>query len=154
LLPREYKTANCFEALEAAHKLFAPVAHLVADEHRRYREGAIPHCRATARPRNRYHRACKQRKPAHSKATPVTKESPHSDQCPRRPRRFQPDTTTSPVSRPTTMRSLQQCSVVSRSTEIPLRLRNSSQMFAASITAKLRLGIAPSRQNQACDVGY
>jgi hypothetical protein len=25
LLPREYKTANCFEALEAAHKFFAPV---------------------------------------------------------------------------------------------------------------------------------
>jgi hypothetical protein len=99
LLPRERKTAKCFEVPEATHNRCVPVAHPVADEHRRYREGAIPHCRATARPRNRYHRACKQRKPAHSKATPVTKESPHSDQYPRRPRRFQPDTTTSPVSK-------------------------------------------------------
>jgi hypothetical protein len=44
------------------------------------------------------------------------------------------------------MRSLQQCLAVSRCTEIQLRLRNSSQMFAAPITANLLLGIAHSQQ--------
>jgi hypothetical protein len=124
LLPRECKTANCFAVLEATHNRSAPVRRPLEDEHRMYLEKAMFCSRAPTRLRTRCHRACKKRKPAHSKATSVKMESPHSDQFLRRPRHSQPDTTKSPVSKPPTMRSLQKSSVVSRCREIQLRLRN------------------------------
>jgi hypothetical protein len=102
LLPRERKTANCFEALEATHNRSQPDKRPTADELQLYPERATLSrlsCQATARPRNRCHRACKQPKPARSKATPVTKDSRHSDRCPRRARHSQLNTTTSPVSK-------------------------------------------------------
>ena len=56
-------------------------------------------CQAIARPHDCCHRACKQPKPARSKAMPVTKDSHHNDRCSRPTRHSQPNTTTSPVSK-------------------------------------------------------
>jgi hypothetical protein len=114
LLPRECKTANRFEALEVAHNLFAAVMRLLQNEHRRYLEEAIFCAQAPALLWSRYHQLCKRRKLAHSKATPVAKDSHDSDQCSRRAPPSQPNTTTSSVSRPGTTGSLQQSSIVSR----------------------------------------
>jgi hypothetical protein len=107
LLPRECKTANCFAVPEGTQNRSAPVTCPVADEHRVYLERAIFCCRAPARLPNRCHRAYRQRKPAHSKATPVRMEGLHSDQFLRAPH-SQPDTTTSPGSNTqiTTLRGL------------------------------------------------
>jgi hypothetical protein len=102
LLPRERKTANCFEALEATHNRSPPGRRATADEVQLCPERATLsclNCQAKARPRNRCHRACKQPKPAGSKAMPLTKDSHHSDRCPRRARHSQPNTMTSPVSK-------------------------------------------------------
>jgi len=99
LVPRERKTANCFAALEATHNRSQPDRRPMADEVRLRPWRTALSCQATAGQQHGCHRACKERKPSHSKATPVTKESPHSDRCPRRAPHSQPNTTTSPVSR-------------------------------------------------------
>jgi hypothetical protein len=99
LLPRERKTANCFEALEAIHNRSQPDRRPMADEVRLPPQRTALNCQATEGQQHGCHRACKERKPAHSTATPVTMESPHSDPCPRRAPHSQPNTTTSPVSK-------------------------------------------------------
>jgi hypothetical protein len=99
LLPRERKTANCFEALEATHNRSQPGTRPTADEVRLRPQRPALSCQATAGQQHGCHRACKQPKPTRSKATPVTKDSHHSDRCPRRARHSQPNTTTSPVSK-------------------------------------------------------
>jgi hypothetical protein len=99
LLPRERKTANCFGALEAIHNRSQPGRRSIADEVRLRPQRTALSCQATAAQQRGCHRACKERKPPHNKATPVMTESPHSDQCPRRAPHFQPNTTTSPVSK-------------------------------------------------------
>jgi hypothetical protein len=99
LLPRERKTANCFEALEATHNRSQPDERPMADEVRLRPQRTALSRQATAGQQHGCHRACTQPKPAHSTATPVTMESPHSDPCPRRARHSQPNTTTSPVSK-------------------------------------------------------
>jgi hypothetical protein len=114
LLPRECETANCFEALEADHNFLVPVTRLFQDERRRYLERAIFFVRAPARLRSRPHQSCKHRKPTHSKAMPVAKDSHDSDQYSRRGPPSQPNITTSPVSRPRTTGSPRQSSSVSR----------------------------------------
>jgi hypothetical protein len=99
LVPRERKTANCFAALEATHNRSQPDRRPMADEVRlRPQRTALSH-QATARQQHGCHRACKERRPPHNKAMPVTMESPHSDHCPRRGPHSQPNTTTSPVSK-------------------------------------------------------
>jgi hypothetical protein len=99
LLPRERETANCFGAQEATHTRSQPDRRPMADEVQlRPRRTALS-CQATAGQQHGCHRACKQPKPAHSRATPVTKDSHHSDRCPRRARHSQLSTTTSPVSK-------------------------------------------------------
>ena len=137
MLPRERKTANCFEALEATHNRFAPDRRPAADAHQLHPERATLSCQATARSRNRCHRACRQPKPARSRAMLVTKDSHHNDRCSRRARHSQPNTTTSPVSRSPTTRSLQQSSTVSRCRKIQPRLRNLHSNVSGAITAKL-----------------
>jgi hypothetical protein len=99
LLPRERKTANCFEALEATHNRSQPDRRPMADEVQLRPQRTALRCQATAGQQHGCHRACKERKPAHSKATPVTMESHHNDHCPRRARHSQLNTTTSPVSK-------------------------------------------------------
>ena len=118
LLPRERKTANCFEAPEATHSDRGPARQPAADEHELYRERATLACRGMARPQNRCHRVCKQPKPARSKAASAMTESHHSDHCRLRVRHSQPDTTTLLVSKSPATRSLQQPSAISRWTEI------------------------------------
>jgi len=118
LLPRECKTANCFEVLEAIHSNRGPGRQPAADEHKLYRERATLAWRGIARPQNRCHRVCKQPKRARSKAASAMTESHHSDHCRLRGRHSQPDTTTLLVSKSPTTRSLQQPSAVSRWTEI------------------------------------
>jgi hypothetical protein len=98
LLLRERKTANCFEALEAIHNRSQP-DRPTADEVRLRPWRMALSYQATAEHQHGCHRACKQPKPPHSKATPVTKDSHHSDRYPRRVRHSQPNTTTSPVSK-------------------------------------------------------
>ncbi len=150
--PRECKTANCFALLGATQNRSAALMRPLQDEHRRYGQRATLYARAPARLRRRCHQSCKHRKPVHSKATSVAKDSHDSGQCSRRAPPSQPNTATSLVSKPPTVRSLQQSSALSRCTEIQPWLRNSSQMFADPNTAKLRLEIARPRQNHACDV--
>jgi hypothetical protein len=99
LLPRERKTANCFEALEAAHNRSQPGRRSIADEVQLRPWRMALSYQATAEHQHGCHRACKQPKPPHNRATPVMTESPHSDQCPRRAPHSQPNTTTSPVSK-------------------------------------------------------
>jgi hypothetical protein len=99
LLPRERKTANCFEALEAIHNRSPPDRRPMADEVQLRPPRTALSCQATAGQQHGCHRACKEPKPAHSKATPVMTESPHSDHCPRRALHSQLNTTTSPVSK-------------------------------------------------------
>ena len=99
MLPRERKTANCFEALEATHNRYPPDRRPMADEVQLRPQRTALSCQATAGQQHGCHRACKQPKPACSKATPVTKDSHHSDRCPRRARHSQLSTTTSPVSK-------------------------------------------------------
>lgn len=118
MLPRERKTANCFEAPEAAHNRYVSVRRPAADAHKLYRERATLACRGMARPQNRCHRVCKQRKPARSKAASAMTESHHSHHCRLRVQHSQPDTTTLLVSKSPATRSLQQPSAVSRWTEI------------------------------------
>ena len=99
MLPRERKTANCFGALEAIYNRSQPDRRPMADEVQLRPQRTALSCPATAGQQHGCHRACKRPKPARSKATPVTMESPHSDPCPRRARHSQPNTTTSPVSK-------------------------------------------------------
>jgi hypothetical protein len=99
LLPRERKTANCFEALEAIHNRSQPDRRPMADEGRLRPQRTALSCQTTAGQQHGCHRACTQPKPPHSKATPVTKDSHHSDRYPRRVRHSQLNTTTSPVSK-------------------------------------------------------
>jgi len=141
LPPRECKTANCFELLEATHNRSAPDRRPTADELQLYPERATLSGQATARLRNRCHRACKQPKPARSKAMPVTKDSRRSDHCPRRARHSQPNTPTSPVSRSPATHSPQQSSAGSRCKEIQPRLPNLHRNLSGAITAKLLLPI-------------
>ncbi len=118
LLPRERKTANCFEVPEATRSDRRPARQPAADEHELSRERATLACRGMARPQNRCHRVCKQPKPARSKAASAMTESHHSDHCRLQVRHSQPDTTTLLVSKSPATRSLQQPSAVSRWTEI------------------------------------
>ena len=141
MLPRERKTANCFEALEATHNHSQLDRRPMADEVQLRPQRTALRCQATAGQQHGCHRACKPLKPPHNKATPVTMGSRHSDHCSRRAPHSQPDTMTSPVSRIPTTRSPQQSSAVSRWREIQPLLRNSSQMFPAPTTAKLLLPI-------------
>jgi hypothetical protein len=99
LVPRERKTANCFGAPEGTHNRSQPDRRPMADEVRLRPQRTARSRQATAGQQHGCHRACTQPKPAHSTATPVTMESPHSDPCPRRARHSQPNTTTSPVSK-------------------------------------------------------
>jgi hypothetical protein len=99
LLPRERKTANCFGALEVIHNRSQPDRRPMADEVQLRPQRTALRCQATAGQQHGCHRACKQPKPAGSKAMPLTKDSHHSDRCPRRARHSQPNTTTSPVSK-------------------------------------------------------
>ena len=124
LPPRERKTANCFGALEATHNRPQPDRRPMADEFQSRPWRTTLSCQATARQQQGCHRACKERKPSHSKATPVTMESPYSDHCRRRARHSQPNTTTSLVSRSPAACSLEQSSAVSRCREIQPRLPN------------------------------
>jgi hypothetical protein len=98
-VPRERKTANCFGALEATHNRSQPDRRPMADENQLRPWRTALSCQATGGQQHGCHRACKERKPAHSKATSVTIESLHSDHCPRRARHSQPNTTRSPVSK-------------------------------------------------------
>lgn len=99
MLPRERKTANCFGALEATHTRSQPDRRPMADEVQLRPWRTALSCQATAGQQHGCHRACKERKPSHSKATPVTKDSHHSDRYPRRALHSQLNTTTSPVSK-------------------------------------------------------
>jgi hypothetical protein len=99
LLPRERKTANCFEALEAIHNRSQPDRRPAADELQLHAERLTLTCQAIARPHDGCHRACKQPKPARSTAMPVMKDSHHNDRRSRRSRHSQLNTTTSRVSR-------------------------------------------------------
>ena len=99
MLPRERKTANCFGALEAAHNRSSPDRRPMADEVRLPPQRTALSCQATAGQQHGCHRACKQPKPPHSRATPVTKDNHRSDRRPRRARHSQLNTTTSPASK-------------------------------------------------------
>jgi hypothetical protein len=138
LLPRERKTANCFEALEATHNRSSPDRPPTADQLQLYPEKVTLSCQATARPRNRCHRACKQPKPARSKATPVTKDNHYSDRCPRRVRHSQLNTTKSPVSKASTAPLLRLFSADAWKGKIHLSLEIFEQFFKA-INAQLQL---------------
>ena len=118
MLPRERKTANCFEAPEVAHNRYVPVRRLAADAHQLHPERMTLTCQAIATPHDYCHRVCKQPKPARSKAASAMTESHHSDHCRLQVRHSQPDTTTLLVSKSPATRSLQQPSAVSRWTEI------------------------------------
>jgi hypothetical protein len=124
LLPRERKTANCFGALEATHNRSVPERQLMADEVQLCRWRTALSCQATERQQDGCHRACKQRKPTHSKATSVTKGSHRNNRCSRPARHSQPGTAMSPVSRSPAARSPQQSSAVSRCKKIQRRLPN------------------------------
>jgi len=147
LLPRERKTANCFEAPEVAHNRYVPVRRLAADAHQLHPERMTLTCQAIARPHACCHRACKQPTPAHSKATPVTMESPHSDHCRRRARHSQLNTTTSPVSRLPAACSQQQSSAVSRCKEIQPRLPNLQPNVSGTDLGEAAVGDRLSEQN-------
>ncbi len=99
MLPHERKTASCFEALEAIHNRSQLDRRPLADEVQLRPQRKPLSCQATAGQQHGCHRACKQPKPAHSKAIRATMESPHSDHCPRRARHSQLNTTTSPASK-------------------------------------------------------
>ena len=137
MLPRERKTANCFEAPEVAHNRYVPVRRPAADAHQLHPERMTLTCQAIATPHDCCHRACKQPKPARSKAMPVTKDSLDNDRCSLRARHSQLNTTTSPASKLPAAPSLRLFSADSRCREIQPRLRNSSQMFPAPITTLL-----------------
>jgi hypothetical protein len=99
LLPRVRKTANCFEALEATHNRSDPGRRATADEVELCLWLTALNCQATAGRQHGCHQACKRPKPARSKVTPATKDSHHSDRCPRRAPHSQPNTKTSLASK-------------------------------------------------------
>jgi hypothetical protein len=153
LLPRGRENANCFEPLEATHNRSQPDRRPTADELQLYPERATLSClscQATARPRNRCHRACKQPKPARSKATPVTKDSHHSDRCPRRARHSQLGTAMSPVSKAPAVPLLRLFSADAWKAKIQRSARNlqaipQGKQCAASIKAQNSAAIRPRR---------
>ena len=136
MLPRERKTANCFEALEATHSRCVPGRQPVAGPHQPHPERMTLTCQAIATPHDCCHRACKQPKPARSKAMPVTKDSLDNDRCSLRARHSQLNTTTSPASKLPAAPSLRLFSADSCCREIQPRSRNLHPNVSGAITAK------------------